>query len=148
MAEKGRLLTGARARFSIDGVKIGYARNVAITESVEYEPVEVLDNIEVEEYVPTRYRVTFSASMFKIIGETLKSLNMFPSVGGNTEEHLENILVTGDMTATLEDTKTGRIFATLEQVKVQSHNYTVEATGVVGADVEFVAVRVRDESEI
>lgn len=148
MAEKGRLFTGARARFSIGGVKVGYARNVAVTEEIQYDPVEVLDNIEIEEYVPVAYRVTFTASQFRIIGETVKSLGFFPNVGQNVEEHLENILIKGDLTATVEDTKTGKIFATLEQVKVASHNWTIDARGVVGEDLTFVAVRVRDESEV
>jgi len=148
MAEKGRLFTGARARFSINGVKVGYARNVAVTEQIEQFPIEVLDNIEVEEYVPIAYRVQFTASMFRIIGETVKTLGFFPETGGNTEEHLENILVSGDLVATIEDTKTSKIFATLEQVKVTSHSWTIDARGVVVEDLEFVAIRLRDESEI
>lgn len=148
MAEKGRLFTGARARFSINGKKVGYARNVAVTEEVEYFPAEVLDNIEVEEHVPVAYRVTFTASQFRIIGETLKSLGYFPGVGANTDEHLTNILTSGDLVGTVEDSKTGKIFATLEQVKVSSHNWTIDARGVVGEDMTFVAIRLKDESEI
>jgi len=148
MAEKGRLFTGARARFSINGVKVGYARNVAVTEQVEYFPAECLDNIEVEEHVPIAYRVQFTASMFRIIGETIKTLGFFPEVGGNTEEHLANILVSGDLVATIEDTKTSKIFATLEQVKIASHSWAIDARGIVGEDLEFVATRIRDESEI
>lgn len=148
MAEKGRLFTGARARFSINGVKVGYARNVAVTEEIQYDPVEILDNIEVEEYVPVAYRVTFTASQFRIIGETVKSLGYFPNTGQNVEDHLENILISGDLTATVEDTKTGKLFATLEQVKVASHNWTIDARGVVGEDLTFVAIRVKDESEV
>ncbi len=148
MSEKGRLMTGARARFLIEGRKVGYARNVRIEERVDYEPVEVLDNIEVEEYVPTAVRVTLSAGWFRIVGETVKSLGYFPSNGANTEEHLENILLSGDLTATLEDTHTGKIIATVEQVKIASHNYTIDARGVVAEDAEFVAIRMKDESEI
>jgi hypothetical protein len=148
MAEKGRLFTGARARFSIDGRKVGYARNVAVTEEIQYDPVEILDNIQVEEFVPIAYRVTFTAGQFRIIGETIKSLGFFPSLGANTEEHLENILISGDLVATIEDTATGKLFATLEQVKVASHNWTIDARGVVGEDLTFVSVRVKDESEI
>jgi len=146
--EKGRLFTGARARFSINGVKVGYARNVNVSEEIQYDPIEVLDNIEVEEFAPIAYRVTFTASMFRIIGETIKSKGWFPNTGNNTSAHLENILVTGDLVATIEDSKTGKIFATLEQVKVQSHNWTVDARGVVGEDCTFNAIRCRDESEI
>ncbi len=148
MAEKGRLFTGARARFSIEGVKVGYARNVAVTEEIQYDPVEVLDNIEVEEFVAVAYRVTFTASQFRIIGQTIKSLGFFPNVGTTTDQHLENILVSGDLVATVEDTATGKMFATLEQVKVASHNWTIDARGVVGEDMTFVAIRVKDESEI
>lgn len=148
MAEKGRILTGARARFSIDGVKVGYARNVNITEEVQQEPIEVMDNVEVEEYVPTGYRVTFTASQFRIVGETLKSRGWFPVAGANTEEHLTNILAAGELSATIEDTKTGSLVATLEQIKIQSHNYTIDARGVVGEDITFNAIRVKDESEV
>lgn len=148
MAEKGNVFTGARARFSIEGVKVGFARSVTINEAITYEPITTLDNVEVEEFVPTGYEVRFTAQKFKIVGDTLKTRGWFPSIGGNTEEHLENILVSGDLTATIEDTKSGNILATVEQVKVASTNYTVDARGVVGEDMEFVAVRVRDESEI
>lgn len=148
MAEKGRLFTGARARFLINGVKVGYARGVNVGEEIQYDPVEIIDNIEVEEYVPIAYRVNFTASHFRIIGETIKSLGWFPNNGANTEEHLQNILISGDLTATIEDTRTGKIFATLEQVKIQSHNWNLDARGIVGEDLTFVAVRVKDESEV
>ncbi len=147
MAEKGKLFTGARARFSINGVKVGFARNVTVREEVQLDPAEVLDNIEVEEYVPVAYRVTFSASIFRIIGDTIKKRGWFPKTGQNTEEHLTNILNTGELTATIEDTRTSAIFATLEQVRIQSHNWTVDSRGIVGEDVEFVAIRLKDESE-
>jgi hypothetical protein len=148
MPEKGRLFTGARARFSIQGVRVGYASQVAITEEIEYTPVEVLDNIEVEEHVPIAYRVTFTARHFRIVGETMKSLGFFPKVGANADEHLRNILTSGDLVATVEDTRSGRLVSTLEQVKVASHNWTIDARGVVGEDMTFVAIRVRDESEV
>jgi hypothetical protein len=147
MAEKGRILTGARARFLIDGVQVGYARSVTLGEEIEYQDADVLNNIEVEEHVPVAYRVRFACSMFRIVGETLKSLGWFPSTGNNPAEHLENILLSGNLKASIEDTKTGTLIAVVEQVKVRSVNYTVDARGIVGKDVEFVAIRARDESD-
>lgn len=151
-AEKGRVFTGARARFMLDGVPVGYARNVSVSEEIQYEPIEVLDNIEVSEFVPVGYRVTFTASKFRLIGETLKSNGWMPNTGKNTEQHLSNILTTGDLTAVIQDTKTdspaAKGMATLEQVKVASSNWTIDARGVVGEDITFNAVRVRDESEL
>jgi len=146
--QKGRILTGARARFLLNGQKVGYARNVNLTEEIRYDPVEVLDNIEIEEYAPISYSVRLRASQFRIVGETLKSLGYFPSIGANSEEHLSNILTTGVLTATIEDSKSGKIIATVEQVQISSHNWTIDSRGIVGEDVEFVAFRVKDESEI
>jgi hypothetical protein len=148
MAAKGNLFTGARARFLIEGVKVGYATSVAITEEIEYQPVEVLDNIEVEEHVPVAYRVRFSARKFRIVGETLKSRGWFPATGKNTDEHLANILDAGVLSAQIEDTKTSKVISYLDQVKIASHNWTVDARGIVGEDVEFVAIRTKDESEL
>lgn len=148
MASKGNLLTGARARFSIEGVKVGYARNVAITEEIEYQPVEVLDNIEVEEHVPVAYRVRFTASMFRIVGETLKSNGWFPKTGKTTDDHLSHILNTGVLYAQVEDTKTNKVICYLDQIKIASHNWTIDARGIVGEEMEFVAIRVKDESEM
>jgi hypothetical protein len=148
VAEKGLIITGARARFSIEGVKVGFATDVNLGEEIQYEEANVLDNIEVEEYVPVGYRVTFTSRKFRIVGETLKSRGWFPSLGSNTEEHLQNILTTGELAATIEDTKTGKILATVEQVKIASHNYAINARGIVGQDVTFNAIRLKDESEV
>ena len=149
MAEKGRVFTGARARFSINGKKVGFATNVTGSEEIEYQPLEVLDNIEVEEFVPTAYRVTFTASMVRIVGETLKSEGFFPTSGRSPAEHLQNILLQKDMVCTIEDSKSpSQIIMTLEQVKIQSRNFTVNARGIVGKDVTFVATRMKDESEV
>ena len=148
MAEKGRVYTGARARFSIRGRKVGYATQVNGTEEIEYQPVEVLDNIEVEENVPVAYRCSLTASHVRIIGETDKSLAFFPKNGKNTEEHLSNILAQEDMVATLEDSKTSAISMTAEQVKIASRNFAVSARGIVGTDNSFVLIRMKDESEI
>ncbi len=146
--QKGKALTGARCRFLLNNKRIGYARNVAITEEIEYQPLEVLDNIEVEEFVPIAYRVRFTCSMFRIVGATLKSMGFFPESGKNSGEHLRNVLLSGEMVAVLEDTKTQQPISTLQQVKVASHNWTVDARGIVGEDVEFNAIRVGDETEI
>jgi hypothetical protein len=52
------------------------------------------------------------------------------------------------MVCTIEDSKSKRIMMTLEQVKIQSRNFTINARGIVGKDVTFVAVRMKDESEV
>lgn len=148
MSEKGRVFTGARARFMIEGKKVGYATNCSGTETITYQPMEVLGNIEVEENIPIGYEVTFNASFVKIVGRTLKSEGFFPKCGNSSDDHLLNILLQDDIVCTLEDIKSpNNIVMTLEQVKISSRNFTVGARGIVGKDVNFVAIRMKDESE-
>jgi hypothetical protein len=148
VGEKGLVFTGARARLLVNGTKVGYARNVSGREEIEYNPLEVLDNIQVEEHVPVAYRCDLSASMFRIVGKTVKSLGWFPSIGANPQELLSNILTNGTLSATIEDSQTGKIIANYEQVKISSHNWSIDARGVVGEDCQFVAIRTKDESEV
>lgn len=148
MGEKGRVLTGIRARFSLNGVKVGYARRVSLGDSYQFEPIDVLDNIETEEHVVTGYQVdTFTAGMFRIVGETLVSAGYMPRKGKSAEEHLRNVLLQGELTATIQDTKTGRNIAIVTGVKIASRNYTIDGRGATGEDVTFVATRQKDESE-
>jgi hypothetical protein len=148
MAEKGRVFTGARARLSINGKKVGYATNVSGQEELELQDVECLDNIEVEEIVPVAYRVSGSASTVRLVGETPKSEGYFPTAGSSPEEHLQNILLQADLVMTVEDSKTGKLLMTLEQVKMASQGFSINARGIVGLDVQYKAVRMRDESEV
>jgi hypothetical protein len=147
--QPGKTITGARCRFSVNGQVIGYARNVSGGETIQYEALDVLDNIETEEHVPVGYSVTLTASMFRIVGSTLKSAGIFPHVGENSEEHLRNVLLlSGIMKATLEDTKTGKILYEYSSVKVSSYNWQVDARGIMGNDIDFVGIRALDESEL
>lgn len=146
--EKGLVFTGARARFLLNGKKVGWATNVSGSEEIQYDEAEVLDNIQIQEHVPVRYRCTLTMSQIRIVGQTLKSAGFFPKLGANGEEHLRNILTNGELVATIEDNETSQILAAYEQVKVASRNFTINATGIVGEDVNFVAIRTSDESEV
>lgn len=144
--EKGRVFTGARARFLLNGKKVGYATRVSYSEELELQPVDVLDNIQSEEHVPVGYRVQLSCGTVRIIGETVKSQGYFPGIGATPEEHLSNILLTGVLTATIVDSKTGRAALQMEQVKMSGRSSSIDARGMVGEDLTFVGIRARDES--
>ena len=148
MPKKGRVITGARARLSIQGIKVGYTTQVTVGEDINYEPIDVLDSIETEEHVAISYKVSVSARKIRIVSETLKSIGWFPSTGKSTEEHLLNILTSGELTMVVEDTKTKRAIATVEGLKIASINYDIDRAGVVGEEIKFVARRLKDESEI
>jgi hypothetical protein len=143
MAFRGLVLTGARSRLNIDGVKVALAMNVSFSEEIQHDPIEPLDQFEVAEHVPVGYRVTFSAQMVRIVTNTIKNRDgvvIFPT--------LENILTRGEMTATVEDNPTGSVIANVERVKATRYSNNIGARGIVMKDVEFVAIRIRNESEI
>ena len=140
---RGFTLTGARARLTIGGVKVALATNVSYSEEIQHDPIEPLDQFEVAEHVPVAYRVTFSAQMVRIITNTIKNRDgvvIFP--------RLEDILSQGELEATVEDRETGSVVANIERVKATRYTNNVGARGIVLTDVEFVAIRIRNESEI
>jgi hypothetical protein len=144
----GNVYTGVRARFSISGVKVGYATGVNARESVQWDPIKVLDNIQVTEHAPVDYNVSLTADLVRIVGTTLKSQGWFAAQGGSPEDHLTNILNSGELVATLEDTKSGKIIATVEGVRISEVGLQVTARGIVGQNVSMVAIRMRDESDV
>lgn len=148
----GNVLTGARARFSLDGVKVGYATGVSVRESLTLEPVQVLDNIQVSEFAPTSYEVSMTADFVRIVGETIKSKGWFAKQGSSPEDHLTNILASGELTASIEDTSVDsggpQVIMNVEGVRISEQNVSIAARGVVGTNVSMVAIRARDESDL
>jgi len=143
MAGRGLVLSGARAVFLINGVKVMYATNVSLSEEIQQDPVDVLDQFETAEFVPTGYRCTLSAQMVRVITNPIKlrdGVRLFPRV--------EDILSAQEMTATLMDRVTDTVLANVERVKAQRYSLAVPARGIVMSDVDFVCIRIRDESEI
>lgn len=143
MAGRGLVLSGARARLLIEGVKVMYATDVNYSEEIEYQPVEVLDQLEVAEHVAVAYRVTFTARMVRVITNSIKLRD-----GVRIMPRLEDILSAGELTATVEDRVTGTTIANIERVRASRYTAVIGARGIVLNDCDFVAIRIRDESEL
>ena len=153
---KQQIITGARAKLSIDNKPVGFATDVSCSEDISYEPIRVLDNMYTVEFVPVGYDMSFSAGRVRLFGDSLKAtaavaptsgLGILPKHGANSGEFLTNLLTKGDMSAVIEDTYNGVAFVRIEGVQVTRHNWTVTARGVVGEDIEFVGKKMFDESE-
>ncbi len=134
------VFSGARARFKIDGNPVGFAAGVSGSEAIDYEPIDVLNLLEVREFVPVAYRVTLSAQIFRVIGKSLKALGIFPV--------LENILTTGDLTCDVEDRLTGETMGQFQSCKAQEHTFDITARGIVSENVTFVTIKLRNEFEL
>lgn len=148
--------TGARAIFRIDGNKIAFAANVDGSEEIQYEPIDVLDNLEVQEHVPVAYRVNFTCGIFRTITGTagarapkegahgsVKQMGLFPKAGAD----VLNVLTSGVLTCTIEDRLTKKIIMQLEECKMASHNFNVTSRGVTSTNCQWVAIRMKDETE-
>ncbi len=143
MAELGRVLSGARARLLIDGVPVLYCTNVNYSEEIQYDPVEVLDEMAVAEFVAVAYRVTFTAQWVRVVTNSIKNrdgIRIFP--------RLKDILTAPSLTGSVEDNLTGEVLASIQRVKASRYTVNIGARGIVLTDTEFVAVRIEDESEI
>jgi hypothetical protein len=132
----------------IAGAVLARGTNVQYTAEIDYQDVEVLDNIEVDEFAPVAYRVNGSIGMIKKTGVTPKSLGLIPETGQGSDEHLENILLQADITLVLIDKKTPEArLATLTGVKFGSYGWAVAARGIATENIVFKAIRETDESE-
>jgi len=140
---RGTVLHGARARFSINGVLVAYATNVSYREEITQEPIEVLDLLEVAEHVPTAYRCSMSCQFVRLVNNPVKNRDgvvLFPT--------LENILESDEVTATIEDSQTGAVVASVQRCRPSSYSSSIQAKGVVFTDMEWVCIRIQDESEL
>lgn len=142
------IYTAARARILIDGRREGYATQVTVRESIQREPIRVLDSIRVKEYAPTAYDVSLTFGFVRIVGATLKARGLFPKAGSSPEEHLQNILNQGQISVALEDSRTGRVTHQVDGVEFSEQDLQISAGGVAGVNVSAVGLLVRDEGDI
>ena len=104
------------------------------------EPVDVLDLIEVLEHVPVGYRANLNAELFRVIGESLKNLAIFPQN--------DQILTSGALEASVEDSITRRTAYLFQGCKASTNSFNFSARALVTTSMAMVAIRVLDESNI
>jgi hypothetical protein len=131
-----KVMTGAKAQFLINGKKIAYASNVSWNENIAYEPINVLDQLEVAEHAETGYTVDLQCQSFRVLGESVKALGIMQS--------LNKILTQGDMTAAV--THGGQNLLLMTGVKLQSRQTSVDARGVMTETWSFVGKKATDET--
>lgn len=139
-----QVFSGARARFKIKDQIMGYAGGVSGEESIDYQEVELLNLLEVAEHVPVAYRVSLSARAFRVLGNSLKNLGLFPK--------MSSIVTAQGMTALVENASQvpNQSQPWLSQflgVRVAGHSFDTEARNLVQENINFVAIKMLDESQ-
>lgn len=137
-----QVFSGPRARFKVNGNVVAYAGGVSGEETIDYEPVDVIDLLEIKEHVPVAYRCSLNAQIFRVIGKSLKQRGIFPTP--------DKIINSESMSAAIEDAEgvPSQIIAQFTGVRTAGHTFDVTARGLVSENVSFVAIRVSDESEL
>jgi len=134
-----RTFSGARAVFLINSAPVAFAGGVSGEEMIDYEPVDVLTLLEVREHVPTGYRTSLNAQVFRVVGDSLKKLGILP--------RQEEIITSGDLEAAVQDVVTRNTIALFQGVRCSGHSFDITARGIVQENVTFVSIRILDEFE-
>lgn len=140
-------LYGARAIFSINGVVSGYATSVSWANSYSYQPLNVLGSIETTQHLPMLYQTTLTANNFRLVGTTLRTMNFWPKIGTNAQDHLRNLTSIAELSCTVEDLVTNVIVASFSGCRVESSSISVSSGNLMAEDITFVCRRCADESE-
>lgn len=138
-----RTFSGGRAIFKVQGNPVAYAGGVSYSEEIDYQPVDVLNLLEVWEHVPVAYRCTLASQMFRVVGSSLKKNGIFPDNRSNSA-----MMTHGDFEATVSDSITNNTIGQFLNVRVASHGGDISARGVVAENVNFVAIKMLDESQV
>lgn len=141
------IITGARARLTLNGVKIGYAAGVNVRESLAHERVPVLDQLERLEDVPLGYEASGDAQFVRITNQGLGNAGFWPKKGQSSQEFLANVLAQGDTVMQIEDSQTGTVIAELTEVKFTERSMNFQPRAVTMENASFLARWITDESE-
>lgn len=118
-----KVLTGSKAALKINGVKIGFVGGVDIDEDNELTDVDVLDQLEVAELAETAHKVSFTAKLFKIDGNSTTQLGISPA-------NLKDVLTQPELTMELYNSVDDRVEYTISGVKWGGGSGSVDARGV------------------
>lgn len=134
-------VTGARVVFKLSGNKVAWATSVSYTINHMHEPVNVLDQLEPEEYAEVGYYVNFSASGFRIPGFSAIGQN----AGGGFMPKLSDILFQPELTAEITDKITGQTILTVKRCKCIERSGSIGARDLATETWNFVGISAGDE---
>lgn len=141
--------SGARAKFLARGTEIATATGVSGGDAIEYAPVRVLNNMFVKEWEPVGYDATLACAFVRLIGSSLRGLNLYPKMGPSSPAFLQNIFGIADMICSVEDTgdSQARHIADFQGVRVAGRAFAIAPRALVYEDVPFVAKYMTDEGD-
>lgn len=127
-------LSGSKAALKLNGKKVVYVGSVNISEENGTTPINVLDQLDVAENVETSHIVSFTASLFKVNGNSAAQLGLRTS-------DIKGILSRGTFTMEVYNNVDGRVEYSMTGVKWTGGSGTLDARGVWQGTWNFVGIR-------
>jgi hypothetical protein len=142
------ILTAPRCRILYDGVKVAKGTNIVVNEAYEIQDTVTIDELEVVEHPITGYTVTGTIGTVGCRNENMRTRNFLPQVGKDSQEHLLNVILKEEGQLVLLDKATpAKKLMTIIRVTFGASGWNLAAGGLVGHDVEWRGIRLRDHSE-
>ena len=138
---KTRLFAGARAVLKVNGKTIGYCTGISGTETIDYQPVEVLGQADVQEYMLVARRVNFTASFVRILKDSLVASSLFPKGDMATLDLIDF----PEMSVTVFDDVEDSAVYKFEGVRPTNRSFTVDKSSVMSVNASFVALTMTDD---
>lgn len=143
-----KIITGARSVVMVGGLPILYATGVNGGDTLSYDPIRVLNRLAVKEFAAVAYDVSLSFGRVWVLGDSLRQLGVFPKLGKNADDFMNNVLsLPDDMTIAVVDNPTQTLIALLRGAKISSRGWSVDAGQVSGENIGAVGLDMLDESE-
>jgi len=143
-------VSGARAKFIVNGTEVGWATGIQGTETVDVIPIAVLGEVDVQEHEVVGRSVNFSAAFVRILDEPLTLAGgetaLFPTGDDSSTgaDHPVNFARDTKLQVVVFDDINENAIYTFENVKPTSRSFTVDRGGIMATNATFVATRMKD----
>ncbi len=134
-----KTLHGARCQLFIDGAIVGLFNSVSYGVTYDAIPINVLGNFAASEILLAGMEpVSVTAGGFRV-------LDNGPYAAGKVPK-LQDLLNVGEITLSLFDRQSGKFIMTVVGVKATGFSNSVSARGVMDLTVNFMGLRLSDET--
>lgn len=135
-----KVMTGARAIVSVDGNIVGLFEGCTYGANISTEQIHILGRYSTAEITPTSYEaITVSCQGFRVIGAGVHTLPKFPK--------LQDLINLGSVQISITDRQTGETIMQVDSCIPTSYNTGVNARGTSRISVNYIGLRVSDESD-
>jgi len=139
MATGNKVMSGARGRVEVDGVKIGVATNCDVNLNIRQQPNVVLDELEPDGFCTTGTEVSVTIGRLLIPGNTAADMGLFPKMDADKSIRKATILDFPEMTLRLTDSKTDTKVMTVKGMVPGQLQVRFQAGAVVAENITFPA---------